>query len=915
MGGRNAALLALFALLAPTAGWAYNAVDSPDGVYVLAVGDSGRMARSWNGGTFWSSDTLGIAHLNALEMRGEIALLVDAEGCVSRSADAGGSWTARTGAGAALLALDAAPDLSLALAVGLGGRVLRSSDAGLTWQEVASGTPHALRAVRITGSVAWAAGDAGTLLRSDDAGATWNAVNPGTGADLLAVDAAGADVWVTGRGGVAYRSGNGGAGWSRVDLGLPHAVDVDFVRLAAPDTVWLAGGGGFVRRSVDGGATWTFTQQPAFAAIGAIRFMPGHAAGWAALREHGAVLSTDDGGLSWTLPAGTADQSAWRRARAYTGSVRGSTIQGNALAPDGLFAAVADSAYRSSDRGRTWQAFAQLPPATKTNAFIVSPYDTLTMVAAIGEPDRIVRSSDGGQSWAATLVRDFSEFGTPLEMDAAHPETLLFAPENGAIYRSTDFGATWDSLAAPGFRSPCDIQIVPGDPLNVWLGDGITNLGPGEIHQSLDGGFTWTLRFSSALGSEIPALAVAPLEPTLGIATQWSNGGVVRTEDGGETWSSVSAARTAWGAAFAPDDPGAVTFGLFATGSSFFSTNRGSGFTSYALPSSNYSIYAIDRAHWLGTQSDGIYRFVPAYAQPFANVRLLTLDSPNGGESWTGGETREIRWTSFNLYRVVLEFSPDFASGWIPIDTVAAYAGRYEWTIPAVVASSARVRVRNLWDAQPADESNAAFTISSSFLTFSPGILDVGGAAPGDVVTRAVTIGNPGNLPLDVLGVTPPPTAGPIEWWAARSSFTIPAGGSDTLGVSYRPSAVGRDTATFTIAASDPDSPHALVVVGEGLPAAFTALPIAPNPVRDRSLIRYALPVAAKVRLEIYNLQGQRVATLVDGHQPPGEYAAAFGPGVPMGSGAGRAALPPGVYFYRFRAGPLDVQRKIVLLR
>jgi hypothetical protein len=85
--------------------------------------------------------------------------------------------------------------------------------------------------------------------------------------------------------------------------------------------------------------------------------------------------------------------------------------------------------------------------------------------------------------------------------------------------------------------------------------------------------------------------------------------------------------------------------------------------------------------------------------------------------------------------------------------------------------------------------------------------------------------------------------------------------------------------------------------------------------VRDRSLIRYALPAAADVRLEVYNLAGQRVATLVSGRQPPGEYAVPFGPGVAMGGGAGRAALPAGVYFYRFRAGPLDVQRKIVLLR
>ncbi len=903
-------------MLAPQVARAYHAVDSPDGSYVLAVGDSGRMARSWNGGTFWSPDTLGTADLEALVMRGDLALVAAADGSIRRSVDAGGTWsTTLPAGGGALFGLDANPAGALAIAAGASGRLLRSADSGLTWQAVASGTALTLRAVRVAGTIAWAVGDSGTVLRSVDGGATWNPVAVGSGADLLDVDATGDTVWVVGAGGTALRSENGGAGWTRVPLGLPPQVDVNIVHLARPDSVWLAGGGGFVRMSADGGATWTFAVQPALGAIGALHFTPGHGTGWAALRDGALVLTGGAAGLTWTVPVGTVDGGAWVDVRPYTGTVRGSTIAANALQPNGLYAAIADSLYRSGDRGMTWEAFTEVPVATKINAFYVLPYDTLTMVAAVGEPDRVIRSIDGGASWATTITRDFSEFGTPVEMDAARPETLLFAPEDGVLYRSTDFGATWDSLSTPAFRSPCDIQIVPDDPLNIWVGDGITGTGFGQIFQSLDGGLTFQRRFVSMLGSEIPALAVAPLDTRLGIGTQWSHGGVVRTTDGGTTWSTISTAQTAWGATFAPDDPGAVAFGLFSTGIGYFSTNAGANFTAYPLPSSNYSIYSMDRGTWLATQSIGIHRFVPRYAMPFVTAKVLTLLAPNGGETWQAGETREIRWQSFGLYRVVLDYSPDFDTDWIPIDTVAAYPGAYAWKIPAVVGSSARVRVRNLWEPTPVDESNAPFTLASSFLTFSPGILDLGSAAPGQVVTRAVTIGNPGNLPLDVLDVAPAVTATTAEFWAGRTSFTIPAGSSDTLGISYRPAGVGRDTVAFTFVTGDPGSPHELLVVGEGLPAAFSVQPIAPNPVRDVSLIRYALPVAAHVRLEVYNLQGQRVATLVNARQAPGEYAAPFGPGVAIGGGAGRAALPAGVYFYRFRAGPLDVKRKIVLLR
>jgi len=64
------------------------------------------------------------------------------------------------------------------------------------------------------------------------------------------------------------------------------------------------------------------------------------------------------------------------------------------------------------------------------------------------------------------------------------------------------------------------------------------------------------------------------------------------------------------------------------------------------------------------------------------------------------------------------------------------------------------------------------------------------------------------------------------------------------------------------------------------------------------------------VSLEVYNLKGERVATLVDQEQGPGEYSVSFGPG------AGRAgrALPSGIYFYRFRAGGFTATRRMVMM-
>jgi len=60
------------------------------------------------------------------------------------------------------------------------------------------------------------------------------------------------------------------------------------------------------------------------------------------------------------------------------------------------------------------------------------------------------------------------------------------------------------------------------------------------------------------------------------------------------------------------------------------------------------------------------------------------------------------------------------------------------------------------------------------------------------------------------------------------------------------------------------------VAPGETLPAAFTLAPNYPNPFAEVTTLRYALPQAGLVRLEVFDLLGRRVAVVVDGVQPAG---------------------------------------------
>jgi len=98
---------------------------------------------------------------------------------------------------------------------------------------------------------------------------------------------------------------------------------------------------------------------------------------------------------------------------------------------------------------------------------------------------------------------------------------------------------------------------------------------------------------------------------------------------------------------------------------------------------------------------------------------------------------------------------------------------------------------------------------------------------------------------------------------------------------------------------------NGVVKAGAGLPTQFALSQNYPNPFNPTTLIKYALPMDCQVKLDVYNVVGQRVATLVDGQQKAG-YKVATWDAQDMASG---------IYFYRLRAGKFTATKKMVLLK
>jgi hypothetical protein len=137
--------------------------------------------------------------------------------------------------------------------------------------------------------------------------------------------------------------------------------------------------------------------------------------------------------------------------------------------------------------------------------------------------------------------------------------------------------------------------------------------------------------------------------------------------------------------------------------------------------------------------------------------------------------------------------------------------------------------------------------------------------------------------------------------WAAAGAPT-PIEGHVIL-IEITPTA-GPPVLTGTLRANE-QAPLTLASTESVLPEAYTLEGNYPNPFNPSTIIRYALPVGETVRLEVFDVTGRRVATLVDGPVPAGVHEVRFD----------AAALPSGVYLYRIEAGTFQRTHRMTLVR
>lgn len=146
------------------------------------------------------------------------------------------------------------------------------------------------------------------------------------------------------------------------------------------------------------------------------------------------------------------------------------------------------------------------------------------------------------------------------------------------------------------------------------------------------------------------------------------------------------------------------------------------------------------------------------------------------------------------------------------------------------------------------------------------------------------------------------------HWVDAITGWTLVGGTADTVqNTIYAPVTQTGVYAAFTtqIITYVEDDEY-----GDILPYRFELSQNYPNPFNPATTIEYGLPGRSYVRVDIFNILGRKVRTLVDREEPAGTYTVVWD-----GRSARGQLVSTGVYFYRFRAEDHVETKKMLLLK
>lgn len=178
---------------------------------------------------------------------------------ILRTIDAGNSWQEQHVGRIQRLTSVTFSGHNLGWAAGV-GVITNTTDAGETWAVQYTGSENTLWSiVNLDSQRAFAVGEGGTILVTTDGGNTWNRKPTVLTSTLYRVRFFGDSGWIVGWGGVLLHTRDAGASWQRVLVGTTQPLTDIYM---SGKTGWLIGTEGTILHSGNGGVSWESHKSP-----------------------------------------------------------------------------------------------------------------------------------------------------------------------------------------------------------------------------------------------------------------------------------------------------------------------------------------------------------------------------------------------------------------------------------------------------------------------------------------------------------------------------------------------------------------------------------------------------------------------------------------------------------------------------
>jgi IPT/TIG domain/Sortilin, neurotensin receptor 3, len=240
-------------------------------------------------------------------------------------------------------------------------------------------------------------------------------------------------------------------------------------------------------------------------------------------------------------------------------------------------AAAGGGVWKTTNGGTSWTPLTDAQKTLSMGAIAVARSNPNVIYAGTGEANNsldsnygrgILISSDGGTTWhLSTAGGAFDRLTTAqIAVDPTNPQIAYVAMAdfgynglcctNTGIWKTTDQGVTWTNTTISITQGApySDVQIDPTSPNTVYMAIGNPFFGSIDqakngVYKSNDGGTTWTLllnapngastgRFAIGIsGSNPQVVYVSTSDPSF-----YSVASVVRSQDGGSTFTSITPA-------------------------------------------------------------------------------------------------------------------------------------------------------------------------------------------------------------------------------------------------------------------------------------------------------------------------------------------------------------------------------------